>query len=478
MRAAVSLLCAGLLLAGCGSSRYQRPAVALPPTYRGDTQTPPTGARGLGELHWQDVIRDEGLARLIREALANNFDVQIAAARVLEARAQFGISRSALLPSVDAQASYNNLRVAENGSSHVPLGVSPDADYSNVSAGLGWELDLWGRLRNANRAARAALLAGEQERRAVLQSLVGDVASTYYLLLDLDQELEITKRALQLREDSFDLVKLRVDHGYSSEMDLRQAEVLVKSARASLTGLQLASEQAEDQLATLLGRNPGPIARGRSLLDQELTPGLPAGLPSTLLDRRPDIRAAEQRLIEEHALVAVAKTDFFPRISLTAATGFESSALRELFQQSNRTWFFGPPLSLPIFNAGRIRAGVRRRTGAPHPGPAGLPEDGATGVSRSGGLARRTPASDRTAHPTGRACRKPARGRGSRRPEISRRRRQLPGVSRFRTTVAGCAAPAGPDSPRRTDQRRHPVSCAGRRLAVIRFRTCIPRDIH
>jgi len=341
------LICAALLLGGCAGPRYRRPDLPVPPSYRGDAPAPgQTGS--FGELRWQDLIRDPELSKLIQEALSNNFDAQIAAARVLEARAQLTVSRSARLPSVDAQGGYSNLRSA-----------GTDTGFTSLSVGLGWELDLWGRIRNTSVAARAALLASDEARRAVLQTLVGDVAGAYFLLLDVDLELEITRRALKLREDSLELVRLRVDNGYSSEIDLRQAEVLVKSARASLAGLERQSEQTENQLSILLGRNPGPIARSLALLDQELAPRLPAGLPSALLDRRPDIRQAEQQLIASHALVAVAKAAYFPSLSLTASAGFESSALLNLFKVSSGTWFFGPAGSLPIFNAGRIRAGVR-----------------------------------------------------------------------------------------------------------------------
>jgi multidrug efflux system outer membrane protein len=344
------VLSAALLLGGCASPRYLRPDVPIPPSYRGDDTAPanngPTGT--LGELRWQDLIGDEELSKLIREALANNFDVQIAAARVLEARAQLTASRSARLPSVDAQAGYSNLRDTEI-----------DSSFTNFSASFGWELDLWGRIRNTSAAARAALLATEQARRAVLQTLVSGVAGAYFLLRDLDLELEITQHALRLREDSLELVQLRVDNGYSSEIDLRQAEVLVKGARASLTALALQNEQIENQLAILLGRSPGPVARGGSLFDRGLTPRLPPGLPSTLLDRRPDIRQAEQQLIGDHALVAAAKAAFFPRLSLTASAGFASSALLNLLTAPSGVWFFGPAGSLPVFNAGLIRAGVR-----------------------------------------------------------------------------------------------------------------------
>jgi len=348
-------LIGALLLGGCAGTRYARPDIPVPPAYRGDT--PPAAnataaadgkPRSFGELRWQDVIHDEELSKLIDEALAHNFDVQIAAARVLEARAQLTATRSARYPSVDAQGSYSNFRLA---------GI--DSNSTGLSVGSAWELDLWGRIRNASAAARAALFASEQARRVVLQSLVSDVADAYFLLGDLDLELEITRRALKLREDSLDLVRLRVDNGYSAEIELRQAEVLVKGARASLTSLELQAEQTENQLATLLGRNPGPIVRGRSPLEQDLTPSLPAGLPSMLLDRRPDIRQAEEQLIGDHNLVAVAKAAYFPTISLTSAAGFASSALLNLLSVPSGTWSFGPTASMPIFHAGAIRAGVR-----------------------------------------------------------------------------------------------------------------------
>jgi len=337
-----------LLLGGCTGPRYVRPDVPIPPSYRGDTMTSADQSASFGELRWKDLIRDEELSKLIEEAIAQNFDVQIAAARVLEARAQLKVTRSARFPSVDALASYNNSRMA-----------AADTDDTNLSISAGWELDLWGRIRNASAAARAALLASEQARRVVLQTLVSDVAGDYLLLRDLDLEIEITQRTLRLRQDSLELVQLQVDNGYSSEIDLRQAEVLVKTAQTALTSLEMQREQTENQLSILLGRNPGPITRGRSLLEQELVARLPPGLPSTLLERRPDIREAEEQLIGDHALVAVARAAYFPTISLTASSGFESSALAGLARMSTIAWSFAPTASLPIFNAGAVRAGVR-----------------------------------------------------------------------------------------------------------------------
>jgi multidrug efflux system outer membrane protein len=344
------VIVAAMLIGGCAGAHYQRPNFPIPPSYRGDVIVPIAAsgsASGLGELRWQDLIRDEELSGLIQEAISHNFDVQVAVARVLQARAQLTVARSALFPLVDAQGSYTNSRL-----------LDVDASDTTLSVSAGWELDLWGKIRNASAAARAGLLASEQARRVVLQTLVSDVAGGYFLLQDLDLELEITRHALKLREDSLALVQLRVDNGYSSEMDLRQAEVLVESAHTAITSLELQIEQTENQLDILLGRNPGPIVRGRPLLEEKLSVNLPPGLPSSLLDRRPDIREAEQQLIASHAIVAVAKAAYFPTISLTSSLGFESSALHNLFSGLAGTWLAGPAVSLPIFNAGSIRAGV------------------------------------------------------------------------------------------------------------------------
>jgi multidrug efflux system outer membrane protein len=298
-------------------------------------------------LKWRDLIQDEELTPLIEEALARNFDARIAAARVLEAQARATAARAAYLPAADAQTGYINTRTQGFEFSSTRLG-----------GGLAWELDFWGRIRNTSGAARADLLASEEARRAVRQQLFGDVAANYFLLRDLDLEIDITRQALGLRENSLELVQLRVDNGYSSEIEQRQAEVLVKTARAALAGLELQAEQTENQLAILLGRNPGPITRGRPLFDQGLSFRIPAGLPSALLDRRPDIRAAEQQLISANAMAAVARTAYFPTISLTSSAGFASSALLGLFRLPGE-WLFGPAANLPIFHAGAVKAGVR-----------------------------------------------------------------------------------------------------------------------
>ena len=354
-----------LPLVGCLGSAYRRPELAMPKQYRdGEAGAHPDGpmapgARSLGELKWSELIHDDELAKLIQEAQANNYDVRIAAARVLQARAQWVGTRAGQFPAVNGTASLTNMNMAQNGSGPVPEGVSTESHWTDLTFSLGWEIDLWGRLRNASAAARAELFASEEARRTVMATLVSDVADAYFLLRDLDQELVITRRDMALREASLELVQLRVENGYSSEIDRLEAEVLVKSAQTELTNLELQVDQTENQISELVGRNPGTITRGRSILEQELPARLPAGLPSSLLEQRPDVREAEDQLAASHALVAVARAAYFPTLALTSTTGFESGALRHLFEIPNGTWLFAPAASLPIFSAGRVRAGVR-----------------------------------------------------------------------------------------------------------------------
>jgi multidrug efflux system outer membrane protein len=350
---------AALLLAGCATTRFPRPEVATPAAYRGETAAE-GGQSTLGELAWRDLIGNEELAGLIEEALGHNLDVQMAAARVLEARAQFKVTRAARFPALDGQAGYTSLRSSEMNYGPLPPGSLSDLDYTTLSAGLGWELDVWGRLRNLTAAARAGLLATEFARQAVRNGLASDVAAAYFRLLDLDLEVAITRRARKLREESLELVRLRVDNGYSSEIDLRQAEVLVKTALTELTSLELEREQTENALSVLLGRNPGAVERRGLLGSQKLAAKLPAGLPSALLGRRPDIRQAEEQLRASEAEVRVARAAYFPAIALTASAGFESPALRDLFRPGNGFWQLAPAAGIPGFHAGRIGAGVRR----------------------------------------------------------------------------------------------------------------------
>ena len=343
--------------AGCAvGPNYKRPAVPTPPEYRGL----PAGQQGkadvtsFGDQKWWDAFQDETLRDLIKTALQQNYDVRIAAARILEARAQLGITRADQFPSVAANASSVNERIAQ--SARIPS-IETTANQLNLSAA--WELDFWGRFRRATESARASLLAQEWAQRAVISSLVRDLASAYFQLRELDLELEISKQTLASRQDSLRLTQILADHGATSLLDVRQAEQLVFTAGAAIPDLEQRIEQQENFISTLLGQNPQSIARGKKLVDQPHPLEVPAGLPSSLLERRPDIRQAEQQLIAANSQIGVAKSAYFPQISLTATGGYQSSALTGLFSGPAGLWNFGGSAVQPIFEGGRIRNRVK-----------------------------------------------------------------------------------------------------------------------
>jgi multidrug efflux system outer membrane protein len=357
----LSLGALALLLAGCSlAPKYQRPTPAIPPTHRSVDAVPVAeGERLLADLGWQDLLLDNHLRELVQTALTQNYDVRIASARVLAARAALGITRADQFPTVDAYAQYSNLRLTQNGITPLPSGFPLERNLTETGLGLNWELDFWGRLRNATAAARNRLLATEESQALVRQTLVVDVARAYFELLELDVQLAYTRQSLTAREETLRLVTLRVERGIAAEIDLRQAEILVRTARLTIVDLERAIEQKENQINLLLGQNPGPVPRRSTLGDQMVRLELPAGVPSDVLERRPDIRRAERNLIAANAEVGVARAAFFPRIALTAQTGYESASLGQLIEQSSGTWVFGPLGNLPVFNAGRIRSGVR-----------------------------------------------------------------------------------------------------------------------
>jgi multidrug efflux system outer membrane protein len=339
-------------LAGCAvGPDYERPAVPAPETWR----TAAEGAGSLADLTWSELFQDEALQSLIRVALEENKDLRLAAARVLEARAQLGVTRSEQLPQIGVTGSYDTRRASQVNFPNLP-GVDTSKDFWKTTLDASFEIDLWGRLRRATEAARAELLASEEARRVVVITLVGEVAQSYFDLLDLDRELEIAKRTLASRRESLRIIRLREQEGLASELDLRRAEAELASTSAVIPDLERRIARVENGLSTLLGRNPGPIPRGTPLIVQDLPPAIPAGLPSDLLERRPDIRQAEQRLIATNARIGEAKAAFFPRIFLTGAFGVESVALSDLFTGPARIWQFGPTVTLPIFTGGRNRA--------------------------------------------------------------------------------------------------------------------------
>jgi multidrug efflux system outer membrane protein len=300
------------------------------------------------------VFQDQQLQGLIRTALQQNYDVRIAATRILQAQAQVGITRAGQLPTIGGGAQVLDDRYAQTK-------PYPQYDTSSTQVGLslGWDLDFWGKYRRATEAARANLLATEWARPAVISTLVSDVATAYFQLRALDLQLEISRRTLASRQDSLQLTQKLANGGATSMLDVRQAEQLVFTAAETIPDLERRIEQQENLLSTLLGNNPGPIARGMKLTEQPHAPDVPAGLPSSLLERRPDIRAAEAQLIAANAQIGVAKAAYFPDISLTATAGFQSSALTNLFTGPAGMWNFGGSLAQPIFAGGKIRSGVK-----------------------------------------------------------------------------------------------------------------------
>jgi multidrug efflux system outer membrane protein len=340
------------VLAGCTvGPNYKRPEVIVPADWRNS----PERSDSLGDLGWWELFKDPALYELIATAVVANRDLQVAVARVLESRAQLGVARAAQFPEVNAGASYQYTRPFSanspllNGSPRGPF----TGDDFQTSVDLTFELDLWGRLRRATEAARAELLASEENRRAVLMTLVSDVARTYFDLLELDRELEIARRTLQTRQESLQLQRRRFEQGLSTQLDVDRADAEAAVAAATVPDLERRIVQNENGLSVLLGRNPGPIARGTPLDGQRLPPEVPAGLPSALLERRPDIRQAEQTLVATNARIGVAKAEYFPKITLTGVLGVESVALSDLFTGGSRFWSIGPAMTVPLFTAGR-----------------------------------------------------------------------------------------------------------------------------
>jgi outer membrane protein, multidrug efflux system len=347
------------LLSGCTvGPKYRKPEVKPPAVFRADSAAT-RDPNSLADLKWFEVFKDERLQELIRTALVQNYDVREAVVRVSAARANLGITRSDQFPSITAGADMTTLRNSNSGSFPIQ-NISPNRTFGGVVLNLlSFELDLWGRLRRATEAARADLLAAEENRKAVITTLVGDVATAYFDLLELDMELEIAKRTLATRQESLRLIQVRQQGGVATQLDVRQAEQLVYGATQTIPDIERLIERRENQISLLLANNPGEIVRGRRLTEQEQPPAVPPGLPSDLLERRPDIRAAEQNLIASNAIIGVAKAAYFPRISLTGFMGYESNQLSSLFTSPTRAWQFVPQVTQPIFTAGRIKSNVR-----------------------------------------------------------------------------------------------------------------------
>ena len=347
------------MLAGCTvGPRYQKPKVEIPPQFRGATVSETTPS--IGDVKWAEVFGDPTVEQLVNTALQHNFDLAAAAERVQQARAALGVTRANQFPFLDAQAGFTGARGSSVGSSRfIPAGTNLSSSYTQVGAALSWELDLFGRLRKLTEAARAQYLASEEARRGIQVALIGDVTSTYFDLLERDLELEISRKTLGIAENSLKLVQLRHDRGAATGLELRQAEELQYTATAQIAAVQRSIGQTEDALSLLLGQAPSNQPRGRALSDIPVPKALPAGLPSALLERRPDIRAAEQNLIAANAQIGAARALYFPQIGLTAFAGGQSRALTDIVTAPARVYSVAPSALLPIFRAGQIRSQVR-----------------------------------------------------------------------------------------------------------------------
>lgn len=358
----VSVLAATLLIGCTVGPNYHRPTVQTPSAFRAPTPQLTPEAASLADLKWWEVFKDDKLQELIRTSLVENYDLRDAVARVEAARANLGIIRSDQFPNLAVGGDLTTTRFSRNGQLPLPASFVPSQNRTFGQATLNllsFELDIWGRLRRATEAARANLLAADENRKAVVTTLVSDVATSYFSLRELDYELEISKETLGTRQESLRLIQTRHGGGVATLLDLRQGEQLVDTAAETIPQLHQRIEQTENQISLLLGRNPGEIVRGRSLTEQELPPEVPTGLPSALLERRPDIRAAEQNLVAANAEIGVAKAAYFPQISLSGFLGGQSTQLSSLFSAPSRVWTLTPQVTQPIFTAGRLRSNIK-----------------------------------------------------------------------------------------------------------------------
>jgi multidrug efflux system outer membrane protein len=356
----VGLLLAVALAACTVGPDYQRPDVEVPSAWRFGT----TEAGEIANLDWWEQFQDPVLSGLVRSALANNKDVDIATANVEQAAAQYGIVRSAQFPQVTGAASAKRERISQNN----PVGVPPSGPYFNdypINLSASFELDVWGKLRRATEAARASLLASEEGKGTVMLTVVTSVATGYIQLRALDRQLEIARRTSDSLGEAARLQRVRVDEGAVPDSDFQQAESQYREAAAQVPELEREIAQQENFLSVLLGQNPGPIPRGQDI-DTLAFPAVPGGLPASLLERRPDIRQAEDNLIAANADIGVAKAAYFPDISLTALLGLESAQLSSLFQGPSKVWNYGAGLLQPIFNAGLLSSQVAQAEAQQH----------------------------------------------------------------------------------------------------------------
>lgn len=357
MKWACIVVCAAAfaILLGCTvGPNYQRPKVNVPASYRGATPEE-RATQPIGDEKWGSVFKDQQLQALIRLALKQNYNLRIAATRVLQAQAQIVITRANGLPTVSAGPLLSGVR--QPSIPNVFPGYSYLADELAINGS--WNIDFWGRYRRATEAARAQLLSSEWAQRAVISSLVENLATAYFQLREYDLELDIAKRTLEARQQSLKLTQILEQGGATSLVDVHQAQELVEEAAEIIPQTEQEIAQEENEISILTGQNPGEIVRGRPLAEQPLPESIPAGLPSQILERRPDIREAEENLVAANADIGVARAQLYPQISLTGNGGVESIGLGNLFSWGARAWSWTASASQPIFNGGSLRANVR-----------------------------------------------------------------------------------------------------------------------
>src|SRR6202030_2089260 len=352
----LGILAVLVLEAGCMMGpKYKRPIMDVPQGYRASAPQQAAQASSLGNEEWWQVYQDPVLTQLIHTAIAQNYDVRIAATRVLESQAQVGITRANQLPSASLGAniySQQNAKVSH-------LFPEYDVNAGQLNLSVIWNLDFWGKYRRQTEAARAQLLATEWGRRAVISSLVANVATAYFQLRALDSELEISQHTLESRQQSLKLTHVLENNGSGSGLDVSQAEQLVYTASETIPDLERQIQQQENVLSILLGENPQSIPRGRALTEQPVPQNVPAGLPSELLERRPDVRQAEEGMVAANAQIGVAKASFFPSLSLTGLGGLESNALHQFITQPSETWYGAFSVSQTVFQGGALRSQLR-----------------------------------------------------------------------------------------------------------------------
>jgi len=354
-RVLVTVILASSLISGCMvGPNYHRPVVQTPTVYRDLSENPQTRAQAASyaDLRWWQVFQDPQLQELIRMALKQNYDLQLATQRIIAARAQLAVTRSSLFPQIQGNGNFNGGQ--ENT-------FQTNYNFLTLTADAAFQLDFFGRLRRATEASRAQLLATEDARQTVILTLVSDVASDYFTLLQLDLELQITRDTATTQKDSVKLTSFRLDHGVATKLDVLQAQQVLDTANATIPDIERQIGQEEDAISILLGNYPQGVPRGRPLEGQAVPPEVPPGVPSSLLERRPDIREAEQRLVAANAEIGVAKAEFFPQISLTGSVGGafgRSSRFSGLMSSQLGIWSYGAQVSQPIFSGGALRGNL------------------------------------------------------------------------------------------------------------------------